>query len=92
MEALQVLRGVEPALILLDLMLPVMDGSTFRTEQIRDPRLSTIPTIVYSGHAELKPLIADLGATAHLEKPVKLDTLLRLVATHCRSKPSNQRG
>jgi CheY-like chemotaxis protein len=87
-EALQLLRGgVEPALILLDLMLPVMDGFTFRKEQKRDPRLSTIPTIVYSGHNEMRARAAELRAAAYLQKPIKFDMLLRLVATHCQHQP-----
>ncbi len=85
-EALQLLRaGAEPALILLDLRLSVRERFQFKRECVRDPRLSRIPTIVYSCNAQLKPRIAE-GATASREKPVEFDTLLHLVATHCRSK------
>ena len=41
-------RGIEPCVILLDLMMPGMDGWTFRREQMRDRRLSRIPVIVVS--------------------------------------------
>jgi DNA-binding response OmpR family regulator len=48
-EALDLLRsGVRVKAILLDLMMPVMDGWTFRREQLRDPHLAHIPVIVLS--------------------------------------------
>jgi CheY-like chemotaxis protein len=46
-EALALLgAGERPALILLDLMLPVMDGWQFRKAQLADPRYSGIPVVV----------------------------------------------
>jgi CheY-like chemotaxis protein len=48
-EALDLLRGGFPAqAIVLDLMMPVMDGWEFRREQLRDPRLVHIPVVVLS--------------------------------------------
>ncbi len=48
-EALQFLRnGLNPCLILLDLMAPVKNGWEFRAEQNADPHLASIPTIVVS--------------------------------------------
>jgi len=49
LEALQLLRnGLRPSVILLDLMMPVMDGASFREAQRRDPRLAAIPVVVLS--------------------------------------------
>src|SRR5690349_23695253 len=51
-EALERLRTMPPpSLILLDLMMPVMDGEQFRAQQLRDPALASIPVVIVSAHA-----------------------------------------
>src|SRR6185503_13456436 len=50
-EALELLETIRPALILLDVQMPVMDGAEFRQQQRRDPALLRIPTVVISGAA-----------------------------------------
>lgn len=83
-DALKLLRrGFTPQLILLDLMMPVMDGFEFRRAQLRDARLAVIPVVVYSGHHDVKANAARLGAAAYLQKPVDPDVLLQLISTHC---------
>jgi CheY-like chemotaxis protein len=71
-----------PCVILLDLMMPVMDGWAFRAEQLRDPALAGIPVIVLTadGHALEKAAMMN-GANA-LRKPVELETLLAAVAPY----------
>jgi CheY-like chemotaxis protein len=73
-EALRELRGGLVGLILLDLMMPVMDGWQFRQAQKRDPRLASIPVVVVTASG------ADFrDADAVLRKPFDLADLVRVV-------------
>jgi two-component system NtrC family sensor kinase len=77
-EALaDMLRGNRPHLILLDLMLPGMNGWEFRVEQKRQPALIDVPVIALSG--ETSPFAAAIDASAYLSKPVDLDRLWSVV-------------
>jgi CheY-like chemotaxis protein len=84
-DALDKLRGPgpSPCLIVLDLMMPVMDGQAFREEQMHDPALRAIPTVVISAYRGVERLSADLDVGSYLNKPLKLDQLLALVQRHC---------
>jgi len=68
-----------PDVILLDLMMPVMDGWEFRLAQRRDPRIAAIPVIVLSAGAGMESRLANLAASAFLPKPFELDHLLSTV-------------
>jgi len=81
-EALQYLsQGDMPEVILLDLMMPVMDGWEFRRQQQADPLLSDVPVIVLSALDQARA--ADLEAAAFLKKPLDFDRLLALVRQYC---------
>jgi CheY-like chemotaxis protein len=72
----------KPHVILLDLMMPVMDGWEFRRQQKADPELAPVPVIVLSA---LDPArAASVDADAVLKKPLDFDRLLALVREHCR--------
>ena len=82
-EALEQLRREPQAcLILLDLMMPIMDGWEFRERQKDDPRLARIPTIVLSamGDSDKKP---NGGIVAYLTKPFAFQDLLETVEQYC---------
>jgi CheY-like chemotaxis protein len=82
-DALEYLqKGDPPDLILLDLMMPVMDGWEFRRRQREDPALADVPVVVLSALDQTRA--ADLGGTAFLKKPLDFDRLLELVRQHCR--------
>ena len=86
-EALQRLReGLKPSLILLDLMMPGMDGFGFVNEKRQDPELSAIPVIIYSGHHDDKSNAARLGADGYFQKPVDVERFLKLVQSY-RERP-----
>lgn len=74
---------VPPCLIVLDLMMPVMDGWTFRAEQMRDPQLSQIPVVVISAYRDLSQQVKDLGLIGYLKKPLDLRKLLQIVEANC---------
>jgi CheY-like chemotaxis protein len=77
-EALDALRaGLRPAVILLDLMMPVMDGAEFRTAQLRDPRLAAIPIVILTADGRFQETARALGASAAFAKPFELKVLLR---------------
>ncbi len=87
-EALAELRaGAKPVVILLDLMMPIMDGREFRDRQREDPELSGIPVIVLSANAIAPPLAEEMRALRCLQKPVKLADLLSAVADACEAEP-----
>jgi len=83
-EALDYLRsGGNASVIVLDLKMPVMNGWTFREQQLDDPRLADIPTVVMSG-LDSRPFGADIPA-AILQKPVDFKVLLVLLEALCDS-------
>lgn len=67
-------------LILLDLMMPIMDGFEFRSQQKNDPRISKIPVVVMSadGQADEKTRRAEVNA--YLKKPLDMHHFLATVA------------
>jgi two-component system, chemotaxis family, chemotaxis protein CheY len=82
---LQELRGVgrKPCLILLDVMMPVMDGRTFRAQQQIDPSLNHIPVVVLSAQADASAAATEMKAAGFLKKPIDLATLLETVDHFC---------
>jgi CheY-like chemotaxis protein len=81
-EALQLLKGgVRVSVILLDLIMPVMDGWTFRREQLADPALAHIPVIAVSGANDLRA--QQLDAAALFRKPVPIEQLVRCIHHIC---------
>ena len=72
-----------PCLILLDLMMPVMDGATFREAQRGDPRLASIPVVVLSAHRDLQGQAGSLDAVSILRKPPSVRELVNVLRAHC---------
>jgi two-component system cell cycle sensor histidine kinase/response regulator CckA len=70
-------KSPKPDLILLDLMMPVMDGWQFRVAQKDDPELAIIPVIAVSADSTAKA--AAIDAEAYLKKPVDYDTLVETI-------------
>lgn len=83
-EALDRIRTEDPPrLVILDLMMPVMDGWTFRQELLKSPGLADVPVILLSGAADVHRSARTLKAVDYLTKPVDLDRLYRLLDDYC---------
>lgn len=81
-EGLDVLHRMTapPHLILLDIMMPVMDGFVFRQEMQKDPGLASIPVIVMTADSQPESKAHQLHAAALLKKPLDMDQLLAIAA------------
>jgi CheY-like chemotaxis protein len=82
-EALARLQSAErPCVILLDLMMPVMDGYQFREAQKREAMLSAIPVVVITAGSSLRAHELD-DVAAILPKPIELPKLMATIRRHC---------
>ena len=74
-------RGLKPCMILLDLMMPVMDGWTFRSELLKDDDLAAIPVIVMTAVQPVRA--ATVASDEILYKPLQMGTVVAVVQAHC---------
>ena len=84
-KALEVLRKMKPlpSVIILDLVMPVMNGWQFRRAQLQDPELASVPVIVMSGTAAFDREVVELRADGILRKPVVVEKLFALLRRFC---------
>jgi CheY-like chemotaxis protein len=82
-EALTVARQHQPCLILLDLMMPVMDGEDFRRTQLADPQIRDIPIVVVSARIGAAEIADRLGAVGVIPKPLDLDQVAATIEEVC---------
>ncbi|MCP3165999.1 response regulator [Myxococcus qinghaiensis] len=83
-HALDVLGATRelPILVLLDMMMPVLDGAGFARAMRQVPEWRDIPVLVFSASANARQVAEEIGACGHLRKPVDVDTLLDAVRKH----------
>jgi CheY-like chemotaxis protein len=82
LEALRILRGgLSPCLVLLDLMMPIMDGYEFLEVQRGDPALALIPTAVITAGFAVDN--TRTGDTPLLRKPLGLKGLMAVIGQYC---------
>jgi CheY-like chemotaxis protein len=81
-EALAALREKHPCIVLLDLMMPVMDGWTFRDRRLADPSIADVPVVCVTALSEPQQVTQRLRAPC-LRKPVEFGPLLDEVRRAC---------
>jgi CheY-like chemotaxis protein len=80
----EVRSGTPPALVILDMMMPLVDGRHVLEALRSDERLASIPVVVMSAISHEKPV----GAAAFLRKPFSLDRLFEAVHTLVDKRPA----
>jgi CheY-like chemotaxis protein len=78
-----------PGVILLDLMMPVLDGVEFRALQRRDPRLAAIPVVVMSAVTDGEAKASALQPAAFLAKPAGRQEILDVARRFCATDGSS---
>lgn len=82
-EALEKLSSFAPDVVVLDLMLPKMDGREFGARLNEMPSASSLPVIVITAHAKMKELLqskSEFNVAAYLEKPFPISVLLEKIS------------
>jgi CheY-like chemotaxis protein len=72
-----------PCLILLDLMMPVMDGFEFRQRQREHPAFASIPVVVMSAAGSMHEKLPGLAAEAYIKKPMDFSDVADAVERYC---------
>jgi two-component system response regulator MprA len=76
-------EALGPCLVVVDLMMPKMDGWEFRQRQLSDPQFASIPVVVMSGYPDAQKAAGALGVRAVLKKPLNPSLLQALAEHHC---------
>jgi len=86
-EALDHLRknSRHPDLILLDMMMPVMDGWAFRAAQRKLPEVASIPVVTVTADGDARGKAASIEAAGYVSKPLQIDSLLDEIERICGS-------
>jgi CheY-like chemotaxis protein len=79
----RLLGGARPCVILLDLMMPVMDGREFRARLLGEPQLGDIPIVVLTANADPSLATQGMAVAGCLTKPIQLTELFELIDRLC---------
>jgi CheY-like chemotaxis protein len=82
-EAVEIAKGQKPDLILMDLIMPKMDGYTACSQIKSNEETKGIPVIILTavGHELNKKYATEMGAAGYLTKPFNIKELLKLITT-----------
>ena len=82
-DALEHMREEKPCVVILDLQMPVVDGTEFRRRQLADPELADVPVICVTGHYAGTEALRSTGVQC-FSKPLAFPVLLQAVHSICR--------
>jgi CheY-like chemotaxis protein len=84
-EGLDILRNTKPlpGLIILDVMMPVLNGFQFCTMKNLDPLIADIPIVFLSADHQLAEKAKRAGVNGYIKKPIDLAELFKLTTTYC---------
>lgn len=80
-EGIELANNVKPALILLDIQLPLMDGYTVARKLRSNPALAEVPIIAVTSYAMVgdRERVLAAGCTGYIEKPINPETFMNEV-------------
>ena len=81
-EALECMRERRPCVVLLDMMMPVMDGFEFRRRQLQDPELANVPVVCVTAMFNPREVAKQLNVPC-IQKPVQFRDVLHHVESAC---------
>ena len=82
LEALKKVASFKPDLIILDIMMPVLDGYSVNLRLRENPETAGIPVVIVTGKGHMQEFLKareGVSVAAYLEKPFKVATLLSTV-------------
>jgi chemosensory pili system protein ChpA (sensor histidine kinase/response regulator) len=82
-EALRTMQTFRPCVAIADIIMPTMDGLSFRQELLKRAEVAATPVVAVTGHEGLRRHALTEGFAAALLKPVRPEELTALVAGHC---------
>ena len=83
-EALAALdEGLRPRVIVLDMMMPMVDGEKFLRARRLEPEVASIPVVILSALQKIPRDLSESNVVAILSKPVDPQRFLRIVRQHC---------
>lgn len=81
-EALDILnKSPKPCLVLLDMMMPIMNGREFLDIVMKDSMLAPLPVLIVSAIADASN---SKGSVGFLKKPIDIDVILEVVGQYCK--------
>jgi len=91
-EALRTMQTFRPCVAIADIIMPTMDGLSFRQELLKHADVAAIPVVALTGHEGLRRHALDEGFAAALLKPARPEELTALVAGHCPKAAAKKNG